>query len=205
MTLELLELSSVRRAVVCSSGAAVHPVDAATLPYEANPYGYLKRLAEKQFEDFAARSEKNIVCLRPWSVSGPHTTKPLGFAFSSFIEQARHSSKIIVNSQGKVFRRYTSVSDLIALGLAHTLSSDVRYQVLESGGELIDLVTLANLIATLSGRHLEVQSEIDEGIQIDNYYSDGVSWEMACESKGFREEGLESQILRSLKFQRQPQ
>jgi nucleoside-diphosphate-sugar epimerase len=202
MALMLLELPSVRRAVVCSSGAAVHPVDAATLGYEANPYGFLKRLAEKQFEELAVRLGKNIVCLRPWSVSGPQTTKPLGFAFSSFIEQARQSSRIIVSSRRKVFRRYTSVSDLVALGLAQTLNSQNPYRVLDSGGELIDLVSLAKLIAMLAGRGVEVQSDIDEGLPVDNYYSDGTAWEAACKNSGFEAEGLESQILRSLEFQR---
>lgn len=200
--LEILELPTVRRAIVCSSGAAVYPVDAALVTYEANPYGHLKRRTEKQFEEFSVSSGKNIICLRPWSVSGPQTTKPLSFAFSSFIEQARRSTKIIVNSEKQVFRRYTSVSDLIAMGLAQTLKLDYPYGVLDSGGELVDLVTLANRISRLSGRDIEVVSDIDNKLPIDSYHSDGLAWKLACDLSSFESESLESQILRSLKFQR---
>jgi nucleoside-diphosphate-sugar epimerase len=200
--LEIIELPTVRRAIVCSSGAAVYPVDAALVPYEANPYGHLKRRAEKQFEEFSISSGKNIICLRPWSVSGPQTTKPLSFAFSSFIEQARRSTQIKVDSEKQVFRRYTSVSDLIALGLAQTLKLDYPYGVLNSGGELVDLVTLANRISQLSGRAIEVVSEIENELPIDNYHSDGLSWKLACDLFSFESENLDSQILRSLKFQR---
>lgn len=200
--LEILELPTVRRAIVCSSGAAVYPVDAALVPYEANPYGHLKRRAEKLFEEFSVRSGKNIICLRPWSVTGPQTTKPLSFAFSSFIEQARSSTQIKVDSEKQVFRRYTSVSDLIALGLAQTLKLDYAYGVLDSGGELVDLLTLANRISRISGRDLEVVSAIENDLPVDNYHSDGFTWKMACDLSSFESESLESQILRSLKFQR---
>lgn len=200
--LDIFELPSVRRAIVCSSGAAVYPVDAALIPYEANPYGHLKRSSEKQFEEFSVRSGKNILCLRPWSVSGPQTTKPLSFAFSSFIEQARGSTKLKVNSEKQVFRRYTSVSDLIAMGLAQTLNRDYPYGVLDSGGELVDLLTLADFISRLSGRDIEIESYIDNELPSDNYHSDGLEWKLACDLLSFESENLESQILRSLKFQR---
>jgi len=203
MAISVIGMPSVRRALVCSSGAAVFPGDALESAFEVNPYGYLKRLAEQRFENLALKTGKKIVCVRPWSVSGSLTIKPFEFAFSSFIHQARESSEIRVQSQKEVFRRYVAVEDLIAVALAESLDSSNLFQILDSGGDLIDLESLAKFISSLSRNKPTVVSSVDKGLPADNYYSDAKSWDAACAKHNFEPDNLEMQVLRALEFQRQ--
>lgn len=182
--------------ILCSSGAAVHPKDAALGFLEENPYGYLKMQTEYQAAELANKHpEKRVVVLRPWSLSGAHVTKVDGFAFSSFVAQALHG-EIKVRSKRPVFRRYISVEDFLAVGLACLFTSAWKPLIVDSGGELTSAVELAALTASRVSPKALVVHDVDTSLAPDDYYSDNSSWLRACELLSFAPENLVQQVDR---------
>lgn len=201
LTLRLLEvaaLPSIKKILFTSSGAAVHQRSARPKTYEQDPYGFLKYRLEKTMEDFASRSGKSTLCLRPWSVSGHLVGRPLDYAFSSFIIQALGGG-IKIKARQPVFRRYCALDDLLAVGfeLLHNFDGN-SYRLLESGGELCDLVNLAERVVNLVGNGATIEHSVDPEAEPDSYYSDNVSWSESCNNAKYASKDLETQIIQAI-------
>jgi nucleoside-diphosphate-sugar epimerase len=201
--IEVAALPSVKKVLFTSSGAAVYSPGGQPKTYERDPYGYLKNQQEIKLKDFAKLSEKSVLCLRPWSVSGRLVGKPMEYAFSSLIIQALQG-QICLETKRPVFRRYCALDDMLAV--AFSLWPDIpesEYRLLESGGELHSLVELAELVADLVGNGAAVSHSIDSNAEADRYYSDNISWSTSCDRARYTPKNLKAQILDSIHYYRE--
>ena len=198
--LKVAALDSVERVLVTSSGAAAYPSNRGSIEYEADPYGFLKARMEIELENFAKQSGKTVVCLRPWSVSGVFVTRPLEYAFSSIILQAMQG-RVIVESRSPVLRRYCAMDDLIALGFLELRdTSPGSFWVLESGGELIDLISLSERVVGLLANNASIFHLVDPAAKPDLYYSDNQSWTDACIRHAYTAKDLNTQISEMISY-----
>lgn len=180
----LANLPSVRQFVGFSSGAR--------LTDPASPYGRLKAEYELEIEVSARRKpELAAVIARAWSVSGALVTKPSLFAFSDFIRQAK-TGLIRISSEGLVNRRYVAIDDL--LRVASALAREPGFQILDSGGELVELGQLAQMVTEIVNPKAEIHRQLRSGYPENNYYSDNSSWETACEKLHYSPRDMHRQI-----------
>lgn len=180
----LANLPSVKHFIGFSSGAR--------LTDPTSPYGRLKAEYELEIEASARRKpELAAVIARAWSVSGRFVTKPSLFAFSDFILQAE-TGVIRVSSQGLVNRRYVSIEDLVLVSSG--LAREPGFQILDSGGELVELGQLAQKVIETLNPKAQVQRKLSPGYPENNYHSDNASWLTACEKLEFSPSGIYRQI-----------
>lgn len=107
------------------------------------------------------------------------------------IEQSK-SNVIQINSSGPVFRRYSEVEDLLKVALTVKPGGEV----IESGGELIEIEDLAKLIVD----DLELGAKIVRSNltkDSDHYHSDNGSWMLATAAAGIQPKSLRKQIASS--------
>lgn len=186
---QLAKLPSVETYVGFSSGAAVTANRDHGLFND--PYGFLKNEFESEIQQLSKSSHANIVLIRPWSVAGKFLVKPSIFAFSNLIMQAR-SRVIHLDSSGEVWRRYCAIDDLLIAGLI--LGKQEKFNLVESGGELIEIEQLANRICQVLGINAEITRDMDGVTQPNNYFSNGKSWERVTGLVGLKPKGLEEMI-----------
>ena len=184
------QLPSVRLALTVSSGAAVHPHDALEGPIEENPYGYLKREAEHRLMELAGRSAAVPVVARAWSISGAHVQDPQNFALGSMIRDAA-AGAIRITARELVFRRYVLAEELLAVGIAAGRSGPA---MIDSGGELVEMAELARRIASVVRPDATISRGHVDPHKADQYYSDGLDWDLRCQSLGFSSSSLDRQI-----------
>lgn len=189
--LDTVRIPSVRRAVTVSSGAAVYPQDALLGTLVENPYGLLKREAERALEALANETGVSGVIARAWSVSGAYVQKPTSYAFSDFILQAL-AGHIDISAASKVYRRYAGVDDLLAVALATATESGTR--VVDSGGELVEIQQLAEQVIATVNPSATISRPALSDAPPDLYYSSGKSWISSLESLEFSAYSLEDQI-----------
>ncbi len=178
-------LPSVRLLLAASSGAALS--DPTSL------YGQIK--AHEESVALALNGPtRAVTILRVYSVSGPYASRPERYAFTSFITQAA-SGAITVRATHPVYRRYSSVRDLLLVGLVRAASG--WSGVIESGGELLEMGDLAAQIAALVNPSAVVSRPIFQSSPISIYASDNSSWKQSCEEVGLVPDSLERQIRRT--------
>lgn len=188
-------LDSVRLVIATSSGAAVRPSENYIQRFGRDIYSDLKIETEKAYLNLAYEKRKLTNIMRPWSLSGFFFTKPWGFAITDFAMQSLVMKEIKIRSSFPVYRRYAAVEDLIALSVAS--ASKESPEILDSGGPLVDLFSLAQEIAKQAGS-VKILHSIDASSAPDLYYSDNLSWEKAKSTFGFVEADLEEQVAQVL-------
>jgi nucleoside-diphosphate-sugar epimerase len=194
----MLSLPSVKGFVSTSSGAAVAANKPSDDSFEQNPYGHLKRESEHLLMSLSDKLGVPHVVARPWSVSGEFVTKVQGFAFSQMIYSALTKRRIDIENQHPVFRKYVDLEDLLRVCIGN-LELGSNSQVIDSGGELIDLVELAKKIAKHVGPDVKVNHSVDSSREGDKYYSNGLSWAKACEAIRYKPIDLDCQIAKVTK------
>lgn len=191
--LEISELKSVERFIGISSGAARRPLTSRPTALLEDPYGALKSEYENLLTTSDLRLKKGSVLLRAWSMSGPHVRNPELFALFDLIKQSK--SRIMrVRSDARVYRRYSDVEDLLAVGLASTTGG----HTVDSGGELVEIGDLAKMIKEVLGATAEIHREVTSS-EDDHYYSDGDSWNVEASRVGLSPKTLREQIAYSAK------
>jgi nucleoside-diphosphate-sugar epimerase len=184
------QLPGVRLALTISSGAAVYPHDALDGPVEDNPYGYLKREAERRLAQAADESGAVPVVVRAWSISGAHVQKPQAYALGSMILAAT-SGAIRITARHPVFRRYVLAEELLAVGIAE---GSVGPATIDSGGELVEMAELAARIAAVVRPDALISRDEVNPSESDNYHSDGTDWEKRCQRWDLASASLGRQI-----------
>lgn len=200
--IDVLQMPSVRYGLFTSSGFAVYPTDATKGSFSANPYGFLKLLTEDRVFEVSQKIGKESIVMRPWSLSGTLATKNHS-AFASFIKQS-FSSEIQVEATNQVHRRYSSADDFLALASVKLFSGNCYGEVLESGGDLISLIDLAEKIAQSQDHDVKVLTNISDS-KIEKYHSDDSQWIEECKKFDFTPETIDEQIHRNLAFARNSQ
>jgi len=192
------QLETVRAVISISSGAS-QSAKAQDGMNSQDIYGALKKY-EESVALSCKTSKRSIVVLRTYSVSGPFVRDLNHYAFSSFIQQSLVQKEIQNTLNGLVFRRYVSVGDLLAIGVARAAQG--WSGLIESGGELIELSELSTLIGGLLGVRVKKHSQL-ENSQTDSYYSDNRSWASHTKDLNFQPLGLEEQIEVTAEYIRQ--
>lgn len=191
--LEISELNSVERFIGISSGAAKGPSTPTQAELLEDPYGALKSEYENLLMPSGLLVKERSVLLRAWSMSGPHVRNPELFALFDLIRQSK--SRIIrIGSNAHVYRRYSDVEDLLAVGLASTTGGST----IDSGGELVEIGELAKIIRKVLGSTAEIHREVTSS-EDDHYYSDGDSWNEEASRVGLTPKTLQEQIAYSAK------
>lgn len=181
-------IPSVKVALTVSSGVASIPPTATGA--SADPYARLKREEELRTLELSSMGRTAVV-LRAFSVSGPWVRRPSEYAFSDLVLQAK-SGVVHLRADRPVYRRYVSVSDLLAVGLARAMAG--ASGLIESGGELVEVGYLARrIIERVNPRALLLQAPHTTAIP-DVYASDDLSWQRACEEAQYLPCGLGEQI-----------
>jgi nucleoside-diphosphate-sugar epimerase len=185
-------ISSVKRVISVSSGAAIYPAGVEQQPVIENPYGVLKLNLERRLLRQAEESGFNVVIPRAWSVSGPEVQSPKSYAFSDLILQAR-TGQVRISAQNNVWRRYTAADDLLSVAFA---LSSAGSRIFSSGGELVEIGQLARLVVSEVGGASILKERILRGGQgdSDDYHSDGTEWQSVCDELQFSPKNLTEQI-----------
>lgn len=177
-------LPSVSIALTCSSGAAT------IVSADLNPYGRLKH-EEEQAALALARSGRTVVVGRAWSVSGPHVRRPHAYAFSDLILQAA-TGEMFITAEQPTYRRYVDVGDFlhVCLGLATQMWSGV----IDSGGELVEMRELAELIRQQINCRARISRATVTTHAARVYASSNENWNEACVRFGAQPASLEQQV-----------
>jgi len=198
---EIIERDKPKWVVVVSSGAII---DRATLEIEnnvvRNPYGFCKRIEEALIAESARKVGANIVIGRLWGGTGLYMPVKRAYAISDFIESAKESGAIRINSGGEVVRRYCDAGDFMEVLVRSAIQGDTT--TLDSGGSIIEVGELAKLISTRLGGISISRSEVPTAI--DDYYPRGSEFEELAKSVGVQLHGIDEQVLRTLKSHKFP-
>ena len=198
---EIIERDKPKWVVVVSSGAII---DRATLEIEnnvvRNPYGFCKRIEEALIAESARKVGANIVIGRLWGGTGLYMPVKRAYAISDFIESAKESGAIRINSGGDVIRRYCDAGDFMEVLVRSAIQGDTT--TLDSGGSIIEVGELAKLISARLGEILISRSEVPTAV--DDYYPRGSEFEELAKSVGVQLHGIDEQVLRTLKSHKFP-
>jgi len=198
---EIIERDKPKWVVVVSSGAII---DRATLEIEnnvvRNPYGFCKRIEEALIAESARKVGANIVIGRLWGGTGLYMPVKRAYAISDFIESAKESGAIKINSGGDVIRRYCDAGDFMEVLVRSAIQGDTT--TLDSGGSIIEVGELAKLISARMGEISISRSEVPT--TVDDYYPRGSEFEELAKSVGVQLHGIDEQVLRTLKSHKFP-
>ena len=198
---EIIERDKPKWVVVVSSGAII---DRATLEIEnnvvRNPYGFCKRIEEALIAESARKVGANIVIGRLWGGTGLYMPVKRAYAISDFIESAKESGAIRINSGGEVIRRYCDAGDFMEVLVRSAIQGDTT--TLDSGGSIIEVGELAKLISARMGEISISRSEVPT--TVDDYYPRGSEFEELAKSVGVQLHGIDEQVLRTLKSHKFP-
>ena len=198
---EIIERDKPKWVVLVSSGAII---DRATLEIEnnvvRNPYGFCKRIEEALIAESARKVGANIVIGRLWGGTGLYMPVKRTYAISDFIESAKESGAIKINSGGDVIRRYCDAGDFMEVLVRSAIQGDTT--TLDSGGSIIEVGELAKLILARLGEISISRSEVPTAV--DDYYPRGSEFEELAKSVGVQLHGIDEQVLRTLKSHKFP-
>ena len=198
---EIIERDKPKWVVVVSSGAII---DRATLEIEnnvvRNPYGFCKRIEEALIAESARKVGANIVIGRLWGGTGLYMPVKRAYAISDFIESAKESGAIRINSGGDVIRRYCDAGDFMEVLVRSAIQGDTT--TLDSGGSIIEVGELAKVISARLGEISISRSEVPTAV--DDYYPRGSEFEELAKSVGVQLHGIDEQVLRTLKSHKFP-
>ena len=196
-SLAIAAMPSVRKYIGFSSGATMHLAGQASFSLEENPYAAQKRNYESRMEEVAGSLQSDISVARVWSVTGSYCTKPDSFAFTDLITQAKRGL-IEIKAKHLVYRRFCAVEDVLALAM-NPGKPEVN-PVFSTGGDLIELGELAELIVDLVNPNAEIVRQIDPALPSDNYHSDDKDWSELLQSAGLARDSISEQVTRVANF-----
>jgi nucleoside-diphosphate-sugar epimerase len=189
-SLEMASLPSVRKYVGFSSGATVNLAGQASFSLLENPYAALKRDYEAGMTELSRATKGKISIARVWSVTGGQMTKPELFAFSNLISQAR-SGRIFIRAKNLVFRRFCTIEEVISVALA---DSGYHGPIFDTGGDLIEIGELAEIIRQEVNPQAEIVRELLDGTEPDNYFSDGKIWNQLVSESQIKHASIREQV-----------
>jgi nucleoside-diphosphate-sugar epimerase len=196
-SISIVKQASVRKYLGFSSGATVHLAGQKDFSLEGNPYGALKRDFETRVSHLSGELGADITIARVWSVTGSYNTKPGSFAISDLVRQAR-AGGMSIRASNSVFRRYCAIEDVLAIGLQN--NDPISPVIFDTGGELVELQELAELVRNIVNPDARISREFDEGLKADSYHSDGIQWDSLVNESDLTTDSLQSQVMRMAEF-----
>lgn len=192
-SLEVVALPSVRKYIGFSSGATKHLASHTSFSAGENPYAAQKRIYESKISEIAGALDSDISVARVWSVTGSYCTKPKAFAFTDLITQAK-LGLIEIMAKHLVYRRYCAIEDVLALALMPPGAGSQT--VFDTGGDLIDLGALAQMVVEVVNPTAKIHIQLDSGLPSDDYHSDNKDWESLVGLGLMGEDSIREQIAR---------
>jgi len=193
---EIIERDKPKWVVVVSSGAII---DRESLVIEnnvtRNPYGFCKRIEEVLISEAARKVGANIVIGRLWGATGLYMPINRAYAISDFIESAKESGKITINSGGEVTRRYCDAGDFMEVLIKSAIRGDNT--TVDSGGAIIELGDLAELVSATMAKVSISRSTF--ATAPDDYYPRGSEFEDLAATVGVELRSISEQVVRTLK------
>lgn len=122
-------------------------------------YAFHKALDEARYLKSTDNVSK-LILVRAWSVTGGYVLNPDQYMFSHLIKKKLLNEKVKITNP-KTLRKFVSIEQVLLLSLFLTKNSGSM--VLNTAGELIDIVSLAELV----GCNFEVEAESNS---LDNSY-----------------------------------
>jgi nucleoside-diphosphate-sugar epimerase len=178
--------------VIVSSGVVARNLDSQG-KLDNTQYTKLKYLEEETFTKIANDIGANLVILRMWGGSGRDLISPFKYAIGDLIKQALTSNKIIVSSGQLTYRRYSDASQQLEIAIRCAISG--KNLVFDSGGQIIEMGDLANLIKSTLKPNLEIFRKLDTNLPADKYYSESNQFESFAKEYGIELFTLEQQII----------
>lgn len=132
---------------------SIHFSSGASQFYDLNSdlYAYHKALDEAEYLKSIDNVSK-LILIRAWSVTGGYVLNPDQYMFSHLIMKKLLKEKVKITNP-KTLRKFVSIEQVLKLSLFLTKNSGSI--VLNTAGELIDIVSLAELV----GCNFEVEAE----------------------------------------------
>ena len=193
----------VERALVTSSGAVHASSNAPASTDPALLYGRLKLEDEVAFASFSqAAPGRRALVLRLFNLSGPYINKP--YALSSFIEQAR-AGHVRVQARSAVTRSYTSVANLLAVGLGHLVSGQAEpFLCVETAGQCeVEMAALAEAVRAVVNPAATIDRAAPDGSPPDRYVGQAQAYRALMQRYGITEDSLPSQISETADYMRE--
>jgi nucleoside-diphosphate-sugar epimerase len=184
-SIEIFSQGSYSSFVYFSSGAAI-------AEHEQSSYGRTKRYVESELSKLNKLMNNDLKLIRLWSISGPFCPRPLDFALTSMILEAKKLGKITLKSNGLVWRRYASIEQIIEL----VVSAQNLQGPLDSGGPLIEMLELAENVAQVMDRQVHIENTRINEIE-SQYFARDMSFELLLLANGITPMGIRQQILKS--------
>jgi len=192
--LELIYSTNPRDIILISSGVVSDYLEG---KQALDPYTEIKLLEEKLFNEYAKQNNSRLIILRLWGATGELMTEPLKYAIGNLIFQAETSNKIIINSRNEVFRKYSDATQIFEV-LLHALQ--LNYSgTLNSGGTVVEIGILAELIAKIYDKPIEIVRTLEVGSAPDNYVPTDSKFNELAGKVGIDLLSLEDQIRLTVK------
>lgn len=200
MVAEALDPIGVDRLFVASSGAAAFADDPAAAP-DLRLYGALKRDDEERFAAWATAdaAHRRAAMCRLYSVSGAFINKPDRYALADLILRGLRGAPVGATAPREIWRSYVAVREVLALALAMLLADQGAVsQLFDSGGEPIELGTLAALVGEIIGA--PVLSRAITRADAHHYCGDHPAWRALLDAYGLEHLALPEQIAETARY-----
>jgi len=195
----LIEAVKPRFIATVSSGAVLSsPNGPLENDISANPYGFTKRVEEAMLREVAKTTGANLAIGRLWGAIGAHMPLNRAYAVSDFIWQAATNREINIRSSRRVFRRYVAAGHF--MDVLTTAAQDLALSEFDSGGRLIEMSDLADLVGSHFGG-LQVNRNLDSGLDADDYYPKNDDFEKLEHTLGLGVENFELELQKTVEHQ----
>jgi nucleoside-diphosphate-sugar epimerase len=165
----------------------------------SNPYGFLKIQDERKLTEYCQDKSINLSIGRLWGASGRDFINPSKYAFGEFILKAVANLDINILSPRKVFRKFCDSEQFMEICIRTAQKNHLT--VFNSGGELVEIEELANLIAHTLNAKINVGREyFDAKAEPDDYYSRDESYFILAKSLDVKLLSLRDQIIKTSNF-----
>jgi len=186
-------LNSPKRCILFSSGIVSMPIISSRAPNARSIYQALKLEEEEELKLQCEKSGTKLLVCRLFNPSGRYIKSTESYAIANFIYQGITKGSIQFNNPGRVWRRYADLRQIFEVCL--NVRSDDSFNLIESGGEKVELHDLAQRIAL--DLKVELQSNLREGFKEDHYYSATNEFESAAFSQNIKLMDLGEQITQT--------
>ena len=191
--LEQIKSGKVEYFINLSSGAA-KPYDRISLSLSEDPYGSLKFIWEKEFEEACLERDINFLNCRIYSILGRFINEFDNLAISSFFKQAILKKSIYVKAPN-CQRTYMDAEQLVNVLLQQVLREKSRR--IDSGGTLTTLEKLASTVLEVINLGAEKLTGGDD--VSPDYFGNYQEFNQLCTSLDFGLLDLHAQIRKTLK------
>ena len=190
--LQQIRSQKVEYFINLSSGAA-QPYDLESISLSGDPYGSLKFMWEREFEEECRVRDTNFLNCRIYSILGRFINEFDNLAISSFIKQARLQNSLFVKAPN-CQRTYVDAEQLVTL--LFQLVWREKNRRIDSGGTLTSLGNLASAVLEL----VELDKEkLESGNDVSpDYFGNYQEFNTICEEFDLQLLDLRAQIKKTL-------